>query len=351
MKKIFFVADASSIHIAKWVNYFIEQEYEVYLASFSSDNKTKARNFFLLSNKKVEQKGKNLHYILGIPKLVALFKEIEPDIINAHFSYSMGGVALFAKKLARIDCVFSVVCHGSDILAPSFEPIISKLNRYILINSSKIFAVSNQIKDKIALFNLKNKAIFVGQYGLELEKYDTYFINDRNIDIISNRSYESNSQIDTLLTYIDSINNYKLNIVFILPNISEMEFQRLKEKYHRISFHKHMEHSDMIELVRQSKVYVSNTKSDGTSLSLLEAMELGCIPLVSDIISNRSWILDTINGYLFYDQQSFLESVDKIFANYDELKINISAINKKLIENKAIYNQEMKKIENFLLKK
>ena len=39
-KKILFVADAKSIHTAKWVDYFVEQDYEVYLATFANENVT-----------------------------------------------------------------------------------------------------------------------------------------------------------------------------------------------------------------------------------------------------------------------------------------------------------------------
>lgn len=40
------------------------------------------------------------------------------------------------------------------------------------------------------------------------------------------------------------------------------------------------------------------TASDGTSLSLLEAMALGAVPLVSDIGPNREWIDHGVNGAL-----------------------------------------------------
>jgi len=52
-------------------------------------------------------------------------------------------------------------------------------------------------------------------------------------------------------------------------------------------------------LMRQADVYVSASRSDGTSISLLEALCTGTFPVVSDIPANRPWIRDGENGLLF----------------------------------------------------
>jgi len=44
---------------------------------------------------------------------------------------------------------------------------------------------------------------------------------------------------------------------------------------------------------------VSTSLYDGTSVSLLEAMVAGAFPVVADIPSNREWIRDVENGFLF----------------------------------------------------
>ncbi len=48
-------------------------------------------------------------------------------------------------------------------------------------------------------------------------------------------------------------------------------------------------------------LYVSPSHSDGSSISLLEAMACGRTVLVSDIPSNREWVEDGMNGRLFVD--------------------------------------------------
>jgi glycosyltransferase involved in cell wall biosynthesis len=48
----------------------------------------------------------------------------------------------------------------------------------------------------------------------------------------------------------------------------------------------------------KSKFFISIPKSDGTSISLLEAMAYGCIPMLSDIPANREWVEDGKNGII-----------------------------------------------------
>src|SRR4029078_1981044 len=55
-----------------------------------------------------------------------------------------------------------------------------------------------------------------------------------------------------------------------------------------------------IETVARSALYVSMTASDGASLSLMEAMAVGAIPVVSDIEPNHEWVEDGVNGVLVH---------------------------------------------------
>ena len=59
-----------------------------------------------------------------------------------------------------------------------------------------------------------------------------------------------------------------------------------------------MPSNDAERLIGQADVYVSAAASDGASIALLEAMALGVVPVVSDIVANRSWIEDGVNGVL-----------------------------------------------------
>lgn len=51
--------------------------------------------------------------------------------------------------------------------------------------------------------------------------------------------------------------------------------------------------------LRTSDLYVSAARSDGSSLSLLESLACGVAPVVSDLASNREWVISSEIGRLF----------------------------------------------------
>lgn len=60
----------------------------------------------------------------------------------------------------------------------------------------------------------------------------------------------------------------------------------------------HLPNDDLVRHLRESTLYVSTSVSDGTSVSLLEAMGCGLPCAVSDIPSNREWVKEGVNGVL-----------------------------------------------------
>jgi glycosyltransferase involved in cell wall biosynthesis len=67
----------------------------------------------------------------------------------------------------------------------------------------------------------------------------------------------------------------------------------------RIKFLGGVTSSVLLENLQSATIYVSLSRSDGTSISLLEALSCGLFPILSDIPSNREWIFpEERNGLL-----------------------------------------------------
>lgn len=170
MKKILFVGDAGSIHIAKYVNYFVHKEgYDVCVATFSKNNCTDCQNIMFLSDRNVTSEGGNYHYLLSVFKLAMLIRKYNPDYINAHFSYSMGFIALLAMKLSGINAKFSVICHGSDIMAYPYK-LCFLLNKIVLNAAERIIAVSEPMYKRLLAWNISSKKIFRDNMVLRLKR-------------------------------------------------------------------------------------------------------------------------------------------------------------------------------------
>ena len=69
----------------------------------------------------------------------------------------------------------------------------------------------------------------------------------------------------------------------------------------RVMFPGQVSYRDLPRFYRQADLYVAASHSDGTSISLVEALACGTPALVSDIPGNREWITPGENGWLFPD--------------------------------------------------
>ena len=132
--RVLFIANAKSIHTVRWVNELTNKGLEVHLVFNHNDNPYKntiSKDVILHRLKYGGTKG----YYLNSRRLRKLFKEVKPDIVNAHYASGYGTLV----RLSKINpLVLSV--WGSDVYDFPYE---SKVKRRI-INKNLNYA------DKIA---------------------------------------------------------------------------------------------------------------------------------------------------------------------------------------------------------
>jgi L-malate glycosyltransferase len=69
----------------------------------------------------------------------------------------------------------------------------------------------------------------------------------------------------------------------------------------RVVFTGMLDRDALQQAYQRSALFVSVPQSDGTSVSLLEAMAAGCLPLLSSLPANREWVHDGQGGVLCAD--------------------------------------------------
>jgi glycosyltransferase involved in cell wall biosynthesis len=120
---------------------------------------------------------------------------------------------------------------------------------------------------------------------------------------ISTRSWEPLYGIDTLLEAFQQAYRVDSSLRLLLLG-SGSEAGRVRE---RIDAHQlrpvirtpgNYGKEEMPKWFRAADTYVSCAQSDGTSVSLLEAMATGLTVVVTDIPSNREWVTEGRNGWL-----------------------------------------------------
>jgi glycosyltransferase involved in cell wall biosynthesis len=104
--------------------------------------------------------------------------------------------------------------------------------------------------------------------------------------------------------------------------------------------------ADLDHELERAHVYVSTSLSDSTSVSLLEAMAAGCLPVVSDIPANREWVRDGETGLLFAcGDAPGLAACLRRAAGDAELRRRAALENRRTIAERANWDANMSLVE------
>jgi len=94
---------------------------------------------------------------------------------------------------------------------------------------------------------------------------------------------------------------------------------------------------DMPRYFRSADAYISCAESDGTSLSLLEAMATGLPVIVADNPSNREWVTEGDNGWLatIGSPESFAEKMMVAAGQAKTDRDRMSLANQRVVRQRA----------------
>ncbi|MHA1677513.1 MAG: glycosyltransferase family 4 protein [Promethearchaeota archaeon] len=342
--KICYLADAQTPHTQKWVKYFRDQGHKVIIISRRPARIKGVKIYYipdLLNNFKISL----LFHIFKVRKII---NKERPDILHVLYASSYGALAYFSK----LD--YLITCWGSDI----FIDTQSKINLYfvkkILKKAKKIIVVSSILKEKINNFGIK-KDISIIPDGINLNKFKKINKKSNKFIIVSTRNLEPIYSIDTLIKAAKIVLNNVKNkdkIIFKIIGDGSLENDLIKLSNKltlnkNIKFYGRLPHDKVIKELLNSNIYVSTSLSDGTSVSLLEAMAAKLPVIVTDIKANKIWVKGDINGELF-PKKNYQRLAKKIIylTNNPSKRLNYGKENYKIVKEKGNFKKLSVKMEN-----
>lgn len=328
-QKVLVMASPDSIHTQKWVEGWKRIGYTPFLTGIS--DKPHPDNNLILPGTIHSTGGNAFTYLKNIFRFKRILQRTDPAIINAHYLSSYGLIAAILKRKKDLLIHFLM---GSDVMLSMDKSILHKaLSHYSLSKADIIVSVSEAMTAKLLHYfpSLENK-IITGQYGIDTEFLDTFIHQKKDIDLISNRSWSENSNYPVIMEAFENFQESS-SIALVGNNSSEYACSLLqnhptlqKNVYPMLPYKENM------ELVGRSKIFVSLTSSDGTPLSLLEALYLGAIPIVSDLKTNTEVIQNGKNGYVIpIDHQALTETIHTVQQLSEEELSEIRKFNRNLI--------------------
>ena len=350
--KICFLGDAGSVHIRRWVEYFRDKGHEVSIISFKNYKIEGVDVRFIGDNLKINEAGGNLSYIKKLFKIKSLIKEINPEVVNAHYLTSYGFIGALIKDRKLI-----VSTWGSDILVtPKRNVIYKKLTEYVIQKSDLITSDSNFMTEEIVKLKGKQSKILTVPMGIEDSKFNIEGRNNEKKDLsfLSMRTICSNSNIDIILGAFKRVVEKYPTSTLTITNSGDLQVQ-MKDLIKDYNIKENVTWLGMIPIekvikeLKKCRYYISIPTSDSTSVTLLEAMASGSFPIVSDIPANKEWIVDEKNGYIVAGNNiEELESVMIKAIKNQNVVIESIEINNNIIKQRALWYNNMDKVENII---
>jgi glycosyltransferase involved in cell wall biosynthesis len=305
--RICLIADATSVHTQRWASYFVQQGDEVHLITYEAPN-TPIKGVELHVVKSLF----NSLYLAFIPrhiKIYLLVRRLKPDITHAHFISKFGFHAAF---LGQHPVVMSA--WGDDILIiPYWSKLLWYFTKISLKRADRIYAVSQDMAEKIT-YNFGNPAndVEIVPFGVDTKLFqpttkDEWRLTDRTV-VLSNRNFLDVYNIETLINAIPLIIEKNKKIHFVIKGSGPLE-RFLKELADELDVNEYVtfvgwtEYHDMPKYLHNCDIYVSTAISDGTPVSVLEAMACGKACIVTDVGGVGEWIEDDVSGCLIPPQQ------------------------------------------------
>lgn len=267
--------------------------------------------------------------------------------IHIHWIIPIGLIGLIINFFIKKP--YLVTVHGTDLrIALEKKGIFKKMFFYICKRASHIHCVSKFQKIELLRMGLPEEKISVFPMGVNIDfiKYGMKRESDlqkNNFTILSNRNLVPIYNVSLFIRSIPIIIKEFPNVKFVIAGEGP-EREKLEKEVDNLNLRSSVKfigrilHKEMPELLTTSDIYVSTSLYDGTSVSLLEAMASGCFPVVSDIPSNREWIEDGKNGFLFpVDDENTLAKKILQAIHDNELRKKARKLNYFLIQERTLW--------------
>lgn len=253
--------------------------------------------------------GAPTEWIQVMPQFEALVERIRPDVIHAGPVQSCA----FIAALSGFRPVMAM-SWGSDILVDAERGDTWRwATRHALRHADMIQCDCMAVKMKVqSLVPISDDRFVVFPWGVERDRFHpdgavAPFRTERGWEndtvILSTRTWEPIYGIETLLQgfQLAHARNPRLKLVMaadgsLAPAIHA--FISDSGLHSSVYLPGRLTQADLPGYYRASDVYVSCALSDGSSISLLEAMACGLPVIATDIPSNREWLQPGRNGWL-----------------------------------------------------
>ncbi len=350
--RIAFLGDGSLNHVRRWAGYFHERGHETLLLSFESVDgcAVPARRL------KSRLPTKLLGYLSALGAIRKELARFRPEIVNALY---VGGYGFVAARSGFRPLV--VTSLGSDLLVDYPSSLVHRLQIRSVLRQADLVLTDADELSRVAIAAGASPAKILKTYmGIdERVFFPRKSAPDRTrpgggMRVVSTRNLHPIYNVELLVDAAPIVRR-RIDAHFVVCGDGP-ERARLEEKVKRFSlegcfvFKGRLDPEGIARELRAADVYASTSKSDSTSVSLIEAMACGAVPVVTDLPANREWIRDGENGRIVRNGDAaslagaVIETLDNAVFRTSARETNILVVNER-----GLWKKNMRAVEEAFL--
>lgn len=309
--RLTYLADPNETHTRRWLGWFAAQGHHVELIGPSGTSLTSPlpdgigyRALPAYGGHRIRPLG----YLEARRAVRASIAETDPDVVHAHYLTGYGWLAWLSGFRPYVISVW-----GSDIFrtlpASRFARV---LGGRALAGAAAVTADSRDLADGAIRAGARADRTSLVQFGVDTARFAP---GARDADLRARLGigpgrivfaartlidfYRNDVVVDALPTLPDDV-----QLVFTARNADPGTRRRLEDRAaslgvrDRVTILDHVAHEDMAPLLRLSDVLVSIPETDGTPVTILEALAVGVPVVASDVPSVREWVGERAPGHL-----------------------------------------------------
>lgn len=299
--KVLYVTSNGGIHDYRFLKKLAE-DYEVLLLHYASrelsDDVKNLKNLKIISRKPLIR---SFPYFSEKSHFKKVYRDFKPDIVHSGYVWQVGILASHFDVHPHLSMPW-----GSDILIqPDKNYLIKKIVKKVINQCDHLHCDAEFVKMKIVNdYKISTEKVTVFPRGIDLNLFKQsdksecrkeLGLVDNLFIIIFNRHLAPIYGINDLLEGYKIFSKNKNDVLLLL--VSDGPMKNETEKFIRdnslaakIKLIGRVPNTKLPVYLNASDVYISTSRSDGTSLSLLEALAAGLGVIVTDVPAIREWV-------------------------------------------------------------
>lgn len=266
--------------------------------------------------------GGNAALLRRLPRFARWLNQVQPGWVHAHYLTSHGTLAWLAQRLFGVRAPIVGSAWGSDILhTPEHSAVQRMLIRRVLGACALTTSDSRHMAQRMQALGAREVMTF--PFGLDALPRPVRIKNERLF--FANRGLEQLYAPQRVLAVFAGIHAQWRDAQLVVANDGALRVL-MERTAHDLGLSDSVHFTGRLETATQAywydraQWYLSLPTSDSVSVSVLEAMAHGCIPILSNLPANRELVEPGVNGMVLAD------GAPADGATLDDLAMRASAV-------------------------